>query len=132
MFCSTPTRDAEHVVDRLHPHRVAAGEVVVDGDHVHAAAGQRVQHDGERRRQRLALAGLHLGDRAVVEHHAADHLHVEVAHPHRALARLARQREALVQQVIEALAVARAFAQRVGRLAQLGVGVVLELRLEAR
>ena len=66
-----------------------------------------------------------------MEHHAADQLHVEVAHAHRALAGLAHQREALVEQIVEALAAARALAQLVGGLAQLSVGVVLELRLVA-
>ena len=65
-----------------------------------------------------------------MEHHPADQLHVEVAHAHRALPGLAHEREALVQQIVEALAVARALAQLVGRLAQLAVGVVLELGLE--
>jgi hypothetical protein len=60
-------------------------EVVVDRDDVHALAGQRVQVGGQRRDQRLALAGLHLGDLAVVQHHAAEQLHVEVAHAQRAL-----------------------------------------------
>jgi hypothetical protein len=97
---------------------------------VDAPAAERVEHDRERGGQGLALAGLHLGDRAVVQHHAADQLDVEVAHPHRALAGLAHEREALVQQVVEALAVAaRARAAR-RRLAQLGVGVVLHLGLE--
>src|SRR3712207_8465754 len=53
-----------------------------------AAAVQRVQDDRERAGERLALAGAHLGDRAVVQDHAADHLHVEVPHAHRALAGL--------------------------------------------
>ena len=79
--------DAERVVDRLHPFGVAAGEVVVDGDDVDAVAGQRVEEDGERRGQRLALAGLHLGDRAVVQDHAADQLHVVVALADRAARR---------------------------------------------
>ena len=74
--------EAEGGVDRAHPLGVAAGEVVVDGDDVDALAGERVEHDGERAGQRLALAGLHLGDRAGVEDHAADHLDVEVAHAH--------------------------------------------------
>ncbi len=122
--------DAEHVVDRLHPHRVAAGQVVVDGHDVDAAAAQGVEHDGERRGQRLALAGLHLGDRAVVEHHAADQLHIEMPHPHRAPACLAHKREALEQQIVERLAAAGAVAQLVGSLPQLGIGVMLELALE--
>ena len=125
-----PDRDAERVVDRLHPQRVAAGEVVVDGDDVDAAAAERVEHDRQRGGQRLALAGPHLGDGAVVEHHPADQLDVEVTHAHRAPAGLAHEREALVQQVVEALAAPGALAQLVGGLAQLSVGVVLQLGLE--
>ena len=133
---------AKRVVDRAHPFGVASGEVVVDRHHVHALAlrllalagplahGQRVEHDGERRRQRLALACLHLGDLTVVQRHRADQLHVEMAHLHRALARLAHDREALRQQRLERLAVGRALAQHVHPLAQLGVRVVFELGLE--
>ena len=67
-----------------------------------------------------------------MEHHAADQLHVEVAHPDERLAGLAHQREALVQQVVEALAVAGALAELVGGLSQLGVGLELQLGFEAR
>jgi len=84
----------------------------------------------QRRRQRLALAGLHLGDRAVVQDHGADHLDVEMAQAERALGGLARQRKALVQQLVEGLAVAGALAQVVGLLAELLVGEQLELGLE--
>ena len=96
--------DPERVVDRLHPFGVAAGEVVVDGDEVDAVAGERVEEDGKRRGQRLALARLHLGDRALVQDHAADQLHVVVALADRAPRRLAGQREGLGQQVVERLA----------------------------
>ena len=131
MFCSTPTVRRRAVVDRAHPLGVAAGQVVVDRDDVDALAGQRVEDDGERGGQRLALAGLHLGDVAAVQDHAADQLHVEVAHAHRPLARLADDREGLGQQVVERLALARALAQRVDALAQLVVGLELQLGLEA-
>ena len=53
--------------------------------------------DRQGRHQRLALAGAHLGDLAVVERHAADQLDVEVAHLQRALARLAHRGEGLGQ-----------------------------------
>ena len=96
--------DAERVVDRAHPLGVAAGEVVVDGDHVDAVAGERVQEHGERRGQRLALAGPHLGDRPVVQDHAADQLDVEVALAERPPRRLAAERERLREQVVERLA----------------------------
>ena len=121
--------EAERVVERAHPLRVAAGEVVVDRDDVDALAGERVEGDGERGGQRLALAGLHLGDRAGVQHHAADQLHVEVAHPHGAARRLAHDGERLGQQVLERLAVAGALAQGVGVAAQLVVVEQLELGL---
>ena len=56
-------RHAEELVDLAHPLGVAAGEVVVDGDDVDALAGERVEIDGKRGDERLAFAGLHLGDR---------------------------------------------------------------------
>ena len=121
--------EAERLVDRPHPVGVAAGQVVVDRDDVDALAGQRVEDDGGGGGQRLALAGLHLGDRAVVQDHAADHLHVEVPHVHAAAADLAHERERLGEQVLERLAAARALAQRVGVGAQLVVVEQLELGL---
>ena len=78
---------------------------------MHVVAGQRVQVAGERGHERLALAGLHLGDVAVVERHAADELHVEVAHAQRAHAGLAHGRERLGQQVVELLAALEALAE---------------------
>ena len=55
------------------------------------------------RDQRLALAGLHLGDLAAVEHHAADQLDVEVALAERAARGLAHHREGLGQHFIQRL-----------------------------
>ena len=101
----TPTRHAEEAVDAAHPLRVAAGEVVVDGDDVDALALERVQVGGQRRDQRLAFAGLHLGDLALVQHGAADELDVEVPHVEHAAAGLADDGEGLGQQVVERLAV---------------------------
>ena len=121
---------AERVVDRLHPLRVALCEVVVDRHEVDAVAGQRVEEDRQGGHQRLALAGLHLGDRAVVQHHPADHLHVVVAHAERAPRRLPAERERLVEQIVEGLAAARAFAQLVGLFAHLVVLEQLHLGLD--
>ena len=86
---------AEEAVEPAHPLGVAPRQVVVDGDHVHALAGERVQVDRQRRHQRLAFAGAHLGDLALVQRHAADELHVEVAHLQRALAGLRAPRRRL-------------------------------------
>ena len=96
-----PTVRPEELVDLAHPLRVALSEVVVDGDDVHARAGERVEIDRQRGDQRLALAGLHLGDLALVQHHAADELHVEVALAERALGRLAHGCEGGNEQIVE-------------------------------
>ncbi len=94
-------RQPQELVDLAHPLGVALGQVVVHRHHVHAVAGQRIQIAGQRRHQRLAFAGLHLGDLALVQHHAADQLHVEVAHLHGAPARLAHHRERLGQNLVQ-------------------------------
>jgi hypothetical protein len=67
---------------------------------------------------------------AVVEGDPADQLHVEVAFAEGPDAGLADGRERLGEQVVEALAVGQALAERVGQLAQLGVGARLHRRLE--
>ena len=91
---------------------------------------ERVEHDRERRRERLALAGLHLRDRAIVQHHPADQLDVEVAHAHPTAPGFADDREALGEQIVERLPAACPLAQRVEALAQLVIRIELELGLE--
>jgi hypothetical protein len=56
---------------------------------VRAAAGEAVEVERKARDERLALAGLHLGDVALVEDDPAHELHVEHALVRRALAGLA-------------------------------------------
>ena len=119
--------EAERLVDRPHPVGVASGQVVVDRDDVHALAGERVEHHRGGRGQRLALAGPHLGDRPVVQDHAADHLDVEVPHVRAAAADLAHERERLREQFLDGFSVPRALAQRVGVGAQFLVVEQLEL-----
>ena len=99
-----PDAEAERVIDHAHPLGVAAGEVVVDGDDVHAPPGQRVEIDRQGGDQRLALAGLHLGNVALVQEDAADELHVERAQAERAAGRLAGVGEGLRKQVVQRLA----------------------------
>ncbi len=102
---------AEELVDLPHPLGVAARQVVVHGHDMHALAGQRVQIDRQSGDQRLALAGLHLGDLAVVQHHAADQLHVEMPLTERALAGLPHRGERLRQQFVQGGAVRQPLAE---------------------
>ena len=119
--------EAEEAVDLAHPFGVALGEVVVDGDDVHAAAGERVEIDRQRRDQRLAFAGLHLGDLAFVQDHAADQLHVEMALAERALGGLAHGGEGRHQNVVERGAVGDLLLELGGARAQRLVGERREL-----
>ncbi len=113
--------EPEEAVDLAHPLRVAAGEVVVHRDHVHALAGERVEIDRQGRDQGLALAGPHLGDRALVQDHAADELHVEVALAEGALGGLAHGGEGRDQDVVEGLAGGKLGLELLGAGAQLVV-----------
>jgi hypothetical protein len=94
-----------------HPLGVAVGQIVVDRDDVDALAGQRIEVGGQRGDQRLAFAGAHFGDLAVVQDHAADQLHIEVAHAEGALAGLAHDREGLRQERVQRLALGHAFLE---------------------
>ncbi len=85
---------------------------------MHALAGQRVQVHRQRRDQRLAFAGAHLGDLAVVQHHAADQLHVEVAHAEGAARRFAGSGEGLGQDLVERLTGDEPGTQRIGARTQ--------------
>ncbi len=112
---------AEEAVDGAHPLAVALGEVVVDGDDVDALAGNGVQVAGERGDERLALTGFHFGDATLVQGHAADKLHVEVAHAQYALGCLTHHGKRLGQQVIEGLAICIAGAEQFGLMRELRV-----------
>jgi hypothetical protein len=96
---------AQEAVHLAHPLGVALGQVVVHGDEVGAVPGESVEVHRHRGDEGLTLAGLHLGDVAVVKDDAAQHLDIEGAHAERALAGLTGDGERLEQQVVEHLAV---------------------------
>ena len=122
--------EAEEAVDLPHPFGVALGKVVVDGDDMHAAPGHRVEVDGERGDQGLAFAGLHLGDLAFVQDHAADQLHIEMALADGALGGLAHGGEGRHQDVVERCAVGDLLLEVGGARAQRLVGELLQFGLQ--
>jgi hypothetical protein len=97
---------------------------------VHALAGQRIQVHRQRGGQRLAFAGAHFGDLAVVQRHAAEQLDVEVAHLHDALGAFAHRGKSLRQQGIEGLALGDAVLELLRLGAQRVVAELLELGFE--
>ena len=100
-----PHGEAHKAVDLAHPLAVALGQVVVDGDDVDPPAGEGVEVGGEGGHQGLALAGLHLGDAALVENDAADELHPVGLHAQHPPGGLPAGGKGLGQQVVQALAV---------------------------
>ena len=68
------------ICNLAHPLGVAFRQVIVDRDHVDAAPGEGIQVNRQGRDQGFPFTGFHLGNLALVQHHAADQLHVEVAH----------------------------------------------------
>ncbi len=122
--------EAEKTVDLPHPFGVALGQVIVDRHDMNAAARQRIQVDRQRRHQGLAFAGLHLGDLALMQHHAADQLHVEMALAERALGGLAHGRERRHQDLVERGAIGDPLLQFLGARPQRLVRQLFQLRLE--
>ena len=116
-------RHAQKVIHLLHPQGVAAGQVVVDRDHMDALApggvavlvtrGERVEYHRQGGGESLAFTGLHLGDGPVVQDHPADQLDVEMALLQRALGRLARERKAFEEELVQGFARQRALTQAV-------------------
>ena len=108
-------------MDAPHPLRVALREVVVHRHHVHALALERVQVRRQGRHQRLALAGAHLRDLALVQGDAAHELHVVVAHLQDAPAGLADDGEGLGQELFEPGALIQALPELHRHAGELGV-----------
>ena len=88
---------------------------------MHARTGKRVQIRGQGGDERLALAGLHFRDAALMDDHAADKLDAERAHTQHTLGRLADDGERVGQDIVGRLALLQPPAQDVGLLPQLGV-----------
>ena len=122
--------EAEGLIDAPHPLGVAPREIIVDRDDVNALAADRVQIDRQRGHQRLALAGGHFGDLALMEDHAAQQLDVVMTLSEVSLGGLADGGEGVDQDIVEGLAVLEPLAERGGACAQLVVREALEIGLE--
>ena len=97
---------------------------------MHALARERVEIDRQGRDQRLAFAGLHLGDHAAVEDDAADQLDVEMALAEDALGRLPHRGEGFNQDVVEVFALGQPVLEELGAGAQPLIVERSHLRLE--
>ena len=97
-----------------------------------ALAAERVEVAGQGGHQRLAFAGLHFGDLAVVQHHAADQLHVEMAHVEEAAAGLADHGEGFDEQVVEGGALGDSLFELDGLGGEVDIRQLADARARAR
>ncbi len=107
-------RQPQPVVQLAHLRGVATCQVVIDGDHMHALAFQRIEVHRAGGGQRLAFAGAHFRDLARMQHHAADQLHIEMAHAEHAHRGFAADRKCFGQQLVQRFAFADTGAELVG------------------
>ena len=70
---------AEKVINLSHPLRVAPGKVIIDGHNMDTTARQSIQINRERRDKRFAFSRFHFCNAALMQHHAADQLNIEMA-----------------------------------------------------
>ena len=95
---------------------------------MHATTAQGVQIGWQGCGQGFTFTGAHLCDTAVIQHHAAQQLHVEVTHAEDALARLTHYREGLRQQVFQHFTLFQARAELVGLGFQFVIGQFFHVR----
>ena len=114
--------EAEELIEAPHPFRVAAGQVVVDRNDVNAFAFEGVQVRRQGGDERLAFTGLHFGDLALVQDHAADQLNVEMTHVEHAAAGLADHGKGFDQKVVERGALSDSFFEFNSFSGQIDIG----------
>ena len=97
-------REAEEAVNLAHPLGVALGKVIVHRNDVHAMPRKGVQICGQGFGDGLSFAGFHFRNAALMQHDAAQKLHIEMPLSNGALRRFPHDRKRLRQKVIERFA----------------------------
>mmetsp|Transcript_30718 Transcript_30718/g.99942 ORF Transcript_30718/g.99942 Transcript_30718/m.99942 type:complete len:364 (+) Transcript_30718:2056-3147(+) len=125
-----PDRQSEEPMHLPNPFAVTLRQVVVHRHHVHALPRKRIQVCRQDSYERLALAGAHLRDFALVENEPADELYVERPEPQHAGRSLTRHRKRHRQEGVERRARGHLRLELVRLPAKLVVAQLLERRRE--
>ena len=83
-----------------HPLRIPTSQVVIHSYDVNSLAFEGIQVRGQSRHQGFPLSCLHFGNLAIVKHHAANQLHVEMAHPQHPPRRLSHHRKGFSHNIV--------------------------------
>ena len=77
---NAPNRQSQVGKQMPHELRIAPGQIIIDRYQMCRSARKCIQIERERRHQRLTLTGLHFGDFTLMQHDAADQLHIKRQH----------------------------------------------------
>jgi len=106
-----PHGESQEAMQPPHPFRVPLGQVVIHRDDMDPLAGDGIEVGRQGSHQGFAFPGAHFGNFAMVQHHAPDQLHIEVAHAQHPLTRFPYHSEGFRQQVVQALALGVALSE---------------------
>jgi len=109
---------AQKRIDPAHPFGIALGEIIIDRHHMHTLARQCIEITGQGRHQGFALAGAHFRNRALMQHHAADELHVKMPLAKHTLGSLAHSGKGRNEQIVKFCACGQLGAEFSGAGAQ--------------
>ncbi len=121
---------AQKLKNRLHPGRIATGQVVVYCNDVHALAGQSIQVYRQRGCKSLTFTGFHFGDFTAMEHHTAHHLNVKVTHTQGSPGGFAHQSKSLRKYVIQGFAVLNTLSELVALAGKIALLQLLHFRFQ--
>ncbi len=121
---------AQFFIHRAHPTAVAIGEIIIHRHHMHALARQRIEIHRQRCHQRFTFTRAHLGNFAFVQHHAADHLHIKMAHTQYAARGFAHAGKGLWQQLLQCFTFLQAFTKLDSLVLQFAVSKFFQCGLE--
>ena len=124
-------RKAQELIEPAHPLAVAAGQIVVHRHHVDALASKGVQINCQSCHQGLAFTGAHLGNAALMQAHAANHLHIKVTHAQHTAGSLAGHGKSLGQDIVQGLTISKSFLELSCITSQLVIRQILHSRFQA-
>ena len=122
-------RKSKKIIYFTHPFAVSFGKIIVDRYEMDAFACKSVQVCGKRRYERFSFAGFHFGDPALMQHDAADQLHVVVPLSQHAPGRLPYDRECFRQKIVQAFSFCKPLLEYSGHFLQGLIRFFLHLRL---
>ena len=91
-----------------HPIGIALGEIIIDRHHMHGASRQGVQIAWQSGDKRFAFAGFHFRNGTIMQHHAANHLHIIMALAQCAARRFAHCGKGFFKNIVKRFAIGEA------------------------